>query len=119
MTYVVTSRCVDCRYTYCVTECPADCFYEITAPHRMLVIHPDECIDCNACVPQCPVNAIWSEQELPGPYQEWKAFNAEHCAKGTNVTEGTDPLPSARLLEDVQAEEKAKGWSIAEPSGAS
>jgi ferredoxin len=42
MTYVVTGRCVDCRYTFCVTECPADCFYEITTPHRMLVIHPDE-----------------------------------------------------------------------------
>ena len=119
MAYVVTARCIDCRYTYCAVPCPVDCFYEIKTPHRMLVINPDECIICDACVPECPVNAIWSDEELPEAYATWKAFNAEHASRGTQVTGGSDPLPSARLIEDVQAEEKAKGLTIVEPSGAS
>src|SRR5206468_7755235 len=106
MAYVVTARCVDCRYTYCLVTCPMDCFWEITAPHRMLVIDPGTCIDCDACIPECPVNAIWPDTELPDAYASWTAFNAEHYKEGTQLfkakrTEGsTDPLPTARLLED-------------------
>ena len=65
MTYVVTGRCVDCRYTYCVVKCPVSCFWEIQQPHHMLVIDPDTCIDCDNCTPLCPINAIWPESELP------------------------------------------------------
>ncbi len=116
MTHVVTERCVDCRYTYCVVECPVTCFWEIKDPH-MLVIDPDTCIDCEACVPACPINAIWPDHELPPEYGEWTAINAKY-AEGENVEEGSDPLDSAKLLEEWQAEEQAKGWAITEPSKA-
>lgn len=119
MPHVVTERCVNCRYTYCAVECPVSCFWEITAPHHMLVIDPESCIDCEACVPACPINAIWPEHELPEAYASWKAFNATHAKQGKNVTEGSDPLPTAKLLEEIQADEKAKGWSVSEPSKAS
>src|SRR4029079_12898805 len=70
MAHVVTERCVNCRYTYCAVECPVTCFWEIKNPH-MLVIDPDTCIDCEACVPACPVNAIWPDHELPEAYASW------------------------------------------------
>ncbi len=118
MAHVVTERCVNCRYTYCAVECPVQCFWEITDPH-MLVIDPNTCIDCEACVPACPVNAIWPEHELPDAYSTWKDQNATAYKAGKNITEGTDPLPTARLLDEIQADEKAKGLSITEPSKAS
>ena len=118
MAHIVTERCVNCRYTYCAVECPVTCFWEITNPH-MLVIDPDTCIDCEACVPACPVNAIWPDHELPEAYAKWKDINAQTFKNGTNVTAGSDPLPTAKLLEELQAEEKAKGLSITEPSKAS
>ena len=112
MSHYVTERCVNCRYTYCAVECPVAAFFEIEKPHAMLVIDPDICIDCEACVPACPVNAIWPDHELPEAYASWKAFNTEWAKKGTNCTESKDPLPSARLLDEIQAEEKAKGLAI-------
>jgi ferredoxin len=118
MTHVVAGRCVDCRYTYCVVECPVSCFWEIQNPH-MLVIDPGTCIDCEACVPACPINAIWPDHELPPEYQEWTQVNADRYAEGKNITDQGDPLPSAKSLEEIQAEEKAKGWAIKEPSKAS
>ena len=117
MTHVVTGRCVDCRYTYCVVECPVACFWEIKDPH-MLVIDPDTCIDCEACVPACPVNAIWPDHELPAEYAEWEEQNANTYADGENFTEGGDPLDSALLLEEIQEKEQGKGWDITEPSKA-
>ena len=68
MTYVVTEVCIKCKYMDCVEVCPVDCFYEGA---NMLVIHPDECIDCGACVPACPVEAIFSLDETP---QKWSSF---------------------------------------------
>ena len=65
MTYLVTEKCIRCKYTDCVEVCPVDCFYE--GPN-MLVIHPDECIDCGLCEPECPVNAIYVEDDLPKKY---------------------------------------------------
>jgi ferredoxin len=118
MAYVVTARCVDCRYTYCVVKCPVACFWEIQQPH-MLLIDPVTCVHCDACVPECPVNAIWPDTDVPPEYGEWTAFNAENFEKGVSVEAGTDPLPTARLLDEIQAEERAKGWRIVEPSGAS
>ena len=117
MTHVVTARCVDCRYTYCVVECPVTCFWEVKDPH-MLVIDPGTCIDCEACVPQCPVNAIYPDHELPEEYADWEEKNAELFEAGENFTEGSDPLDSAKLLEEIQEEEAAKGWEIEEPSKA-
>ena len=68
MTYIVTDRCIDSRYTECVADCPVDCFYELQDPH-MLIVNPEECIDCDACVPLCPVNAIYPEAEVPDEVQ--------------------------------------------------
>lgn len=112
-------RCVDCRYTYCVANCPVECVWEIESPHRMLVIDPGVCIDCDACIPLCPVNAIWPHHELPAEYGEWLEFNAAHVAGAVHITEGKDPLPTARLIEEIQADERSRGWSVVEPSKAS
>ena len=68
MTYVITEPCIDVKDRACVDECPVDCIYE--GP-RMLYIQPDECVDCDACVPVCPVTAIFPEEDLPA---EWKSF---------------------------------------------
>ena len=105
MTHVVTARCVDCRYTYCVVECPVSCFWEVKDPH-MLVIDPNTCIDCEACVPACPVAAIWPDHELPEEYADWEEKNAELWEAGENFTEGADPLyqethPGVVLVDGV------------------
>ncbi len=68
MTYVVTDNCIACKYTDCVEVCPVDCFYE---GENMLVIHPDECIDCGVCAEVCPVEAIFFEDDVP---EQWNAF---------------------------------------------
>ena len=74
MTYIVTEACVDCKYTDCAAVCPVEAFHEL--PDR-LYINPETCIDCDACVPECPVEAIFSEAALPVEFQEWLEFNAE------------------------------------------
>ena len=84
MTYVVTEQCIVCKYKDCVEVCPVDCFYE---GETMLVIHPDECIDCEACVPECPENAIYHEDNLP---QEWLPF------KDLNATMARQSAPIRR-----------------------
>ncbi len=117
MPHVVTARCVDCRYTYCVVECPVSCFYEVQDP-RMLVIDPDTCIDCEACVPACPVNAIWPDHELPPEYADWEQKNADLWEDGENLDEGGEPFEGAAPLDEIQAKEQAQGWDISEPSKA-
>ena len=87
MTWVVTERCNGCRYTDCVSVCPVDCFYEITDPYRMVVINPDECVDCSLCETNCPVHAIYKDDEVPAPYQEWVARNRELWPAGQPLTE--------------------------------
>jgi len=74
MTFVVTENCIKCKYTDCVDVCPVDCFHE--GPN-FLVIDPEECIDCQLCVPECPINAIFDEQDLPEDQQAFLALNAE------------------------------------------
>jgi len=117
MAHIVTGRCVDCRYTDCCTVCPVDCFYETTDP-PMLVIDPDTCIDCELCVPECPINAIYPESELPAPYAEWTQKNAELFKLGVNISEKKDALPGALPLDQIQEKEKLAGFSIDEPSKA-
>ena len=117
MAHVVTDRCVNSRYTDCCAVCPVECFYEITEP-AMLVIDPATCIDCEACVAECPVQAIWPEEELPAEYQEWTAKNAELFKTGTMTKVKRDPLTGAKSLAELQEAEKAKGWNITEPSAA-
>jgi ferredoxin len=78
MTFVVTESCIKCKYTDCVEVCPVDCFRE--GPN-FLVIDPDECIDCALCEPECPVNAIFAEDELPADQKDFVAVNAELAKK--------------------------------------
>ncbi len=94
MPYIVTENCQDCRYTDCVEVCPVDCFY---GDERMLYIHPDECIDCGACEPACPVQAIYAEEDLPADQQSWVKINADKTESGDleNITESGEPLPTA------------------------
>jgi ferredoxin len=89
MTHVVCEPCFACKYTDCVVVCPVECFYE---GEQILYIHPDECIDCEACVPECPVEAIFHEDNVP---EEWKGFtqlNAEMASQCPNITEKKTPL---------------------------
>ena len=92
MTFVVTDNCARCRFTDCVTVCPVDCFH---ADEQMLYIDPDECIDCGACVPECPVEAIHDESDLPEELQKWTAINAEKAPSLPVINEKEDPHPDA------------------------
>ena len=74
MTYVIALPCVDVKDKSCIEECPVDCIYE---GERMLYIQPDECVDCGACEPVCPVEAIYYEDDVPGEWSEYKKVNAE------------------------------------------
>src|SRR5262245_28941997 len=82
---VVTEPCRDCKYTDCVTVCPTDCFYQ---DEQMLYIDPDECIDCGACIPECPVAAIFSEADVPSKWEHFIALNAERVAALKNGGNG-------------------------------
>lgn len=73
MAHVVAEPCFDCKYTDCVVVCPAECFHE---GERMLYIDPDECIDCEACVPVCPARAIFRDHDLPRQWQPFRDLNA-------------------------------------------
>lgn len=92
MTYVVIDNCQKCRYTDCVVVCPVDCFH---ADKEMLYIDPDECIDCGACVPECPVEAIYPEDEVPDDKKNWIEINAQKAPDLPVITEGEDALPTA------------------------
>ena len=99
MTYIVNQNCIKCKYTDCVEVCPVDCFYE---GENMLVIHPDECIDCGVCEPECPVEAINPDTEPD--LEKWLEVNREFSEKWPNITAKKTPLPSA----DDFAEKKDK-----------
>jgi ferredoxin len=98
MSYVVTEACIKCKYTDCVAACPVDCFHEGI---NMLVIDPEECIDCGACVDECPVHAIYPEEDLPEEYRDYIAFNAEYAAKWPLITKRQQPLDTAEEFKDV------------------
>ena len=90
MTHVVVETCLHCKHTDCVEVCPVDCFYE--GPN-FLVIHPDECIVCALCEPECPVDAIYSEDELPEDQAVFLELNAELAEVWPNITE-MKPAPA-------------------------
>ena len=92
MTFVVTDNCIKCKYTDCVEVCPVDCFHE--GPN-FLVIDPDECIDCTLCVPECPAEAIFDENDLPDDQTEYLELNAELSLIWPVITEKKDALPDA------------------------
>ncbi len=97
MAYVVTENCIKCKYTDCVEVCPVDCFHE--GPN-FLVIDPDECIDCTLCVPECPINAIYAEDDLPDNQKQFVQLNAELAKKWPVITEKKDSLPDAAEWEN-------------------
>jgi ferredoxin len=99
MTHVVTESCIRCRYTDCVDVCPVDCFRE--GPN-FLSIDPDECIDCAVCVAECPVNAIYAEEDVPADQQQFIKLNVELSRKWPSITKTKAPLPDADQWKDVQ-----------------
>ena len=92
MTTIVTDNCQRCRFTDCVTVCPVACFH---GDDEMLYIDPDVCIDCSACVPECPVHAIYEEKDLPDDMRQWIAINAEKAPSLPVIDEKQEPLPTA------------------------
>jgi ferredoxin len=96
MTYIVNDNCIKCKYMDCVEVCPVDCFYE---GENMLVIHPDECIDCGVCEPECPVDAIKPDTE-PG-VEKWLAINADFAKQWPNITAKKEPPADAKDWEGV------------------
>lgn len=92
MTYVVTENCIKCKYTDCVEICPVDCFHE--GPN-FLVIDPEECIDCSLCEPECPIEAIFAEDELPEGQEHFLELNAELSPLWPVITEKIDPPEDA------------------------
>lgn len=98
MTYVVTDNCIQCKYTDCVAVCPVECFYEGI---NFLVIHPDECIDCDDCVDACPAGAIFNEDDLPEDKQHFLEINEELSQVWPQITFQKDPLPDAAKWDGV------------------
>jgi ferredoxin len=94
MSYIVTDNCQKCRFTDCVEVCPVDCFY---ADDKMLYIHPDECIDCGACEPACPVEAILPDDSMSADQEKWFEINRIKSESDDtyNITETETPLPTA------------------------
>jgi len=94
MTYVVNESCIKCKLMDCVEVCPVDYFYE---GENMLVIHPDECIDCGVCVPECPVDAIKPDTD-PG-LEEWLLLNTKYAKIWPNITVKKTPPPDSKAWE--------------------
>lgn len=92
MTYVVTENCIKCKFTDCVDVCPVDCFHE--GPN-FLVIDPEECIDCTLCVPECPAEAIYAEDDVPDAQRRFIALNAELAQTWPVIVERKEPLDDA------------------------
>jgi ferredoxin len=90
MTYVVTENCIKCKYMDCVEVCPVDCFYE---GENMLVIHPDECIDCGVCEPECPAEAIVPDSDETAA--DWVELNKSYADKWPNITAKGETPPDA------------------------
>ena len=92
MTFVVTETCIRCKYTDCVDVCPTDAFRE--GPN-FLVIDPDECIDCTLCVPECPVDAIYAEDDVPAAQRDFISLNAERGNRWKPIIDKKPALPDA------------------------
>jgi ferredoxin len=99
MTFVVTEACILCRYTDCVDVCPVDCFH--VGPN-FLSINPDECIDCAVCVAECPVDAIYAEEDVPEDQLHFIELNAELSLKWPSISKVCEPLSEAEVWKDVQ-----------------
>ena len=99
MTYVVLDKCIRCKYTDCVEVCPVDCFHE--GPN-MLVIDPEECIDCSLCVPECPVDAIVSEDDIPAGQESLLQLNRELAEQWPVIDQRREPPADADQWTKVE-----------------
>ena len=108
MTFVVTEQCIRCKFTDCVAVCPVDCFRE--GPN-FLVIDPETCIDCALCVPECPVDAIFDEHDLPDEMTEYIAINAELAKQWPEISDTKNPLPESGEWADMPDKRQ---WLITE-----
>ena len=99
MAFIVTESCIECKHTDCVEVCPVDCFYE---GENFLVINPDECIDCGLCEPECPIEAIYADDELPPDQIEFIEINLRLSEVYENITETKEPLPEAEKYKDIK-----------------
>lgn len=91
MAFVVTAPCFGCKYTDCVVVCPTECFHE---GNEMVYIDPDECIDCGACAPECPVEAIFPDEQVPAQWHGFIELNAEMSPQLPRIAEKRPPLTS-------------------------
>jgi len=104
MTFIVNDSCIKCRFTDCVEVCPVDCFY---VGENMLVINPDECIDCGVCEPECPAEAILPDNKLdPNDPTDWVALNAKFSEQWPNISSMIPPLSDA---DDYNPSKKNNG----------
>ena len=103
MTYVVTENCIQCRHTNCVDICPADAFH--LGPN-FIAINPQECVDCGLCVPECPVEAIFAEDDVPDAQREFIAMNAELAKAWQPIIERKSPPPDADAWKNVPDKRK-------------
>lgn len=103
MTHVVTENCIKCKFTDCVDVCPVDCFRE--GPN-FLVIDPDECIDCAVCVPECPANAIFAEEDVPQDQLSFIALNAELSPEFGTISRSIKAKPDADDWNGVEGKLK-------------
>ena len=99
MTYIIAEPCIEAKDASCVEVCPVDCIYE---GEDQFYIHPDECIDCGACEPECPVDAILSEDEVPDDQIPFIELNAELCLEWPNITEQKEPLEDEAKWREVK-----------------
>lgn len=99
MTFVVCEPCIKCKFTDCVSVCPVACFKEGA---NMLVIDPDECIDCGVCVDECPVTAIFPEEEVPEKWESYTELNARLSPGWPIIEENKDALSTAEEFKDVE-----------------
>ena len=97
MTYVVVEACIKCKLTDCVEVCPVDCFYE---GENMLVIHPDECIDCGVCEPECPIDAI--KPDTDSGLEDWLELNRKYAEVWPNITRQKEPMAESDQWRDVK-----------------
>ncbi|WP_020468915.1 ferredoxin family protein [Zavarzinella formosa] len=93
MAHVVAEPCRGCKHTDCVVVCPTECFYE---GDDMLFIHPNDCIDCGCCVPECPVKAIYQDNDIPAHWISYVALNADMARKSPHITEKKSPMTGSK-----------------------
>jgi len=114
MTWVITKLCIDCKDTACVEVCPVDCIYELKTEdpkyQKQLFIQPDECINCAACEPECPWEAIFEDSSVPEIFQEDTEINAQVFRDHTPDEFTTKPTPIKRKPTPEEIEENKKKW---------